>query len=96
MGKNFSASLTKGVALGYLGFIHLEASYWTLCLLWALGFVSCSLDSYKIEALNERLHSSLTDLTSYNSKHIIKEFQEILFPLLIVSFCSLYLALDQG
>lgn len=51
MGKNFSTSLTKGVAVGYLGFIHLEASYWTLCLLWALGFVSFSLDSYKIEAL---------------------------------------------
>ena len=51
MGKNFSTPLTKGVALGYLGFVNLEASYWTLCLLWALGFVSCSLDSYKVEAL---------------------------------------------
>lgn len=52
--------------------------------------------SYKIEALNEGLLSSLTDLTSYNSKYIIKEFQEIFFSLLIVSFCILYLALDQG
>lgn len=40
----------KGVVLGYLGFIHLEAPDWTPHLLWTLGFVSFSV-CYKIEGL---------------------------------------------
>lgn len=51
-GRVFSTlSFTKGVALGYFGIIHLEASDQSLHLLWALDFVSCFLYGCKIEAL---------------------------------------------